>query len=615
MNLAVFFLVSSAVTYGLYALFFHYSSFIWSTNATIPLSEWTPWFSCFVGPGQTSGIQLYVLYVFMFLDILLSLFFYLGISKIKPSSVKNFFILFLIVLTLCFFKTVSFFPPMSAAALGYLMFLYLFCTFFISVIFSALSDRAWILSVAVIVVLFAACIIPTNAMMFSNSIYMFAPALRMVHGFPLQASYCPYDYFLSIVAAAWMKLGLPIYSFDILEQFSYFFFFLALFFFTRKYLMNKLFSIYLIIALVIIRVYGMDGGIVLYYADTPLRLDLWLPILICAYWKGIKHWSVGLLTGVLIIFHHTFGLIYGLSYCLLVSVLLAIDMLDKKQRAGAIVKEYFSLYSINIAITLLACLLYTIFFQPVSSNFIAVLLKYGVGTVPITRDSFYWYFPCICATAFFILWKNRPSLPERYFQTGVFVILLAMGNSLYYFTRSYSVNMINISGSLLLMFFLSFDLVHFELNKERTVVVRKFLMPVVSVVFIVTMSYFYSAGAIDKISQQLSYLSRGIVFKPGEAYHLNLDEVKKATANSPKVIFLSEFDFYYYYEGGYVPPGFYSYTRNWPFKKDLLNFINTQADNGYYIIVPLNEFQDFKEYIVNMDHSNKYTQTPHFLLK
>ena len=71
--------------------------------------------------------------------------------------------------------------------------------------------------------------------------------------------------------------------------------------------------------------------------------------------------------------------------------------------------------------------------------------------------------------------------------------------------------MINISTLLFLVLFLSFDLVHFELNKMRMVLASKFFIPVVSVMLIVTMSYFYSGGAINKIREQCAFGQRGLI--------------------------------------------------------------------------------------------------------
>ena len=451
MNMVIFFLVSSAVTYGLYEVFYHYSSLIWSLNTTVPLSEWTYYVVWGAGPGQRNGVQSYVLYVLMLLGIFLSLFFYLTILRIKVFLDKNLFILFLITLTLLtanFFKTVGFSLPDALVPSGHLKYVYISCMLMLSLILPCLNNKIHALSIFVVILLYAVCIIPTNATMLTTSIYVFDPALRMIHGIPWKASFCQYDYFLSMVAAVWMKLRLPVCSFDIVELISYYSFLLVLFFFTRRYFINKVLSIYLIIILVIVRIYGIDGDIVLYLSQTPLRLDLWLLLLMVVHWKGIKHWFTGSLIGALIIFHHAFGVIYGLTYVLLVSILCAIDIMDKKNAARKVLGEYCHSYFVNMLLVLMACLFYKIFFEP-TTQAMTFILKYGLGCVPIPVNSLYWYFPGMFAMVFYILWKNRPEqntpivgpnpgLTQEYFQTGVFMVLLAIGNSFYYYERSIS---------------------------------------------------------------------------------------------------------------------------------------------------------------------------------
>ena len=83
-------------------------------------------------------------------------------------------------------------------------------------------------------------------------------------------------------------------------------------------------------ALVIVRLLAVYDDPSMILQATPLRLDLWLILLMVVYFKGAYHWATGLVIGLFLFFTRTFGIYYLASYLELVSVLFLVDVLGQK---------------------------------------------------------------------------------------------------------------------------------------------------------------------------------------------------------------------------------------------------------------------------------------------
>jgi hypothetical protein len=65
---------------------------------------------------------------------------------------------------------------------------------------------------------------------------------------------------------------------------------------------------------------------------------------------------------------------------------------------------------------------------------------------------------------------------------------------------------------------------------------------------------------------------------------LNTEKIRELTNFSPNVYFVGEYNFYYCYYGGYVPQGRFWPYGAWVYKRDLIEFLQSLIDKGYYIV-------------------------------
>ena len=545
--------------------------------------------------ARHNGIQIYVAYVLMFLAIgLTGCFEYLYLRSISPR-VRGLVLVITAAVSFFYLRKIGFCPPGASVALNGQGIIFIVAAIIAAFIFGRFFKYKVVKGV-LLVLLFGICMVPGVWSFLSfDYFYLFAPALRTLKGIALSHSYFQYDQCLSFLVMGWIKLGLPLDRFHVLIDFSYLVFFVGIYFMAKNLFFNKQLAFYFIFSLVLIKVYGNLGTLLTCPQVSPVRLDLWLVLLALAFWRGPQHWAVGLTLAIFLNFHHAFGMIYCVSYLCLIAIILVLN------------RSNITSYLPNICLMIVGELVNRLF---VSSDKIMPGLnyvKYNVGFMPIDPKSFFWYVPVFMSMALLLLWKNRAQLPQRYFQTGIFLVFLAIGNLLYFFGRSHDNNLINVAASLWLVFFLLMDLIFYRLPQKFTSTAQKIFIPLIGVCIVGMIAYFYSGQAVDRIKDQVANLPKITeLFKPESPVNLDYNAVRVVTQGSPNVVFLSiPHDFEYYYYGGYTPVEFCPLGINL-FMKDLMDILNDRIANGAYIIVPKDEFSTLIETILLIKAKHMY---------
>ncbi|MBI4931862.1 MAG: hypothetical protein HY841_13955 [Bacteroidetes bacterium] len=613
--------ICSSVTAILYFLFNKYSTFFWSFHQKIPSTDVMPFWRDSI--NQYDGIEGYVLYILMFLNIIFAFVFIHIISYLKNNFQRTILFSVLILITSFLYLSVGFNPPLNEPsekiniAVGVPLVTSLIL--FISLWIYGKSSQTF--NFIFIICLIPVCFVAISPISIWDYSLILSPSLRMLNGARLSDIYCPYDLFLSFIGVLWMKLKFDINYLQILAQASFFIFFISTFFFFKKLFINKTLSVFLLLLYVIIKYYVICHDPSILLAVTPLRLDLWIIILVLLFWKGVYHWAVGCALGLLILIHRNFGIIYLFSYIELCAILFFIDIwgifLIKKNVLLSInetIKKHFFSNIINILI-ILGFASYTAYLLNGLSPKSALLFqKTGIGMLPISINSFYWFFPIISSMSACLLFKQKNKLSKQYFSSSLFIILLAIGNSLYFFGRSHENNIINISGILLLNLFLLFDL---PVQNEKKYAfmfgwgikfnlifgIKTFLLPFI---LLLLSSSYYSDRIIWRIKDQAHNIKQWTIIPhfSGVPAEKDFFAIKKISNNSSLVYFLDyQNDFVYYYYGNYAPVGYFNPCSSWLLKKDFIIFINNLLANGYYVVTTNSE--DISELLPYLDFNKK----------
>ncbi|HEV8284539.1 MAG TPA: LamG domain-containing protein [Chitinophagaceae bacterium] len=625
---AVIFL-TSAISLILFILFFSLSKWIWSFNPRISAAEFTSSVRAFI--FEHDGAETLFLYLLMFFNIAISMFITRWILNLKLS--KNQYLTFSIILIAIagyYFYNIGFTPPVSVFVSedepSYALIIFGIALLSFLLFFLYTKYKVVVKLVVFLLIAFTSLVLayPTSL---TDLSYILAPASRLANGIKTSNIYFQYDMFLSILGWCWLKLNLGLEWFSYLAQLSFLLFFIGCFIFSDHFFKTKGLSVLFILALLLVRYYAVRESGFSVFQTAPLRLDLWLILLLVIYFKGVQHWLAGLCLGLLIIFHRNLGLIYMGSYFALLLFLFVADIAQLFNQKGLTFKsfyvlfiKYLRLHAINLSLIVASVLLCILLFGELFPSSAMTYRKYGIGMLPISRDSFYWYVPIILSSLTVVLFYYKKYLTDKYYSTAMFIITLAIGNSMYFFGRSHENNILNISGILVLALFVLFDVLIFSStefikksqpvskksvaskSKSRTLPKRFFLaMPFL---FIILCTYYYAPRIHEKISNQYDNLSKGQFTYPIAPGGIDTVTIKEITHRSDKVYFLDfRKDFYYYYYGHYPLVGYFNPASTWIFKKDLTNFMQDLLNKQYYIVFDADKFASLNEYLPNLRYN------------
>jgi hypothetical protein len=595
-------LLALSVTGLCYYCYYLLAPWIWEQNIPFNPEDITPW--VLGATKEHDGVEIYALYLLVFVTIVSTFTISRFIGHLFGKNIRR------IILSLCaagaiiYCATIGFIPPMNTFSDSPLAVVILQSLLIMLVTFPLIALLYYLqlhyprlaLACAALMLL-PPCFLEVSNIAWRDYTFIFAPALRLFDGAALSDIYFQYDLLPSLLAEAWMKLGLDLYTFRILGQAAYYLAILGVFMLSGKLFLKRELAVLLLAALVLGRIYASPFDITLVFQVTPMRLDLWLPLLLVVYRWGPFHWSAGLACGLLLLLAKNFGIIYSAAYLQLLMTLCAIEYFDAEKRAPLLRSLAAYGKRCAVSVSIMATAFITSFFLFRNAEFpdyASYYQKIGIGFIQIARNSFYWYVPAIFSMAVILLIKLRKSVSSTYLSTGIMLIYCAIGNSIYFFGRSHEHNILNIAIVLLFLFFFLLDLVTRSCYEEA---VSRSAAPflqknggiVVAVALIIVMIVSYSENIATKgYTQFLNANTTKTIYTTALALPENfrgyMAKIREVTGNNNKVFFVDEDDFSFYYYGGYAPVGYCNPFQTWIFTKDLTRYMQSLLNNGYYLV-------------------------------
>lgn len=645
------FLLAISSIFALYSLYFWIAPWVTKQNIVYPENQLAPWIMTYL--SDPDGIETYVLYIFMFINLLLTGLLFQTVKYLF----QNRFLRGLLIacLTYCAWKfavSVHFIPPMSESSqngriIG-LWTLPLVVFLFLALWLQKRISRFWEVAFS-ITLLIPTCFIAYESASSPDYAFIFLPAQKLLSGVSISNIYFQYDLFLSFLALCWLKLGFNLWQFQFLGQASFFIAILSVYLFSQKLFNKKSTALLLLFALILIRLYSSPWDGTLCFQTTPIRLDLWLILFIGVFFAGPYHWSIGLLCGGLLLFHRNFGIIYSLAYIQMLLTFFAFALFNNLRGPNKIDKHemFVDFRKVLISLSIIAiCFALSQLLIGQSAATSSQYQKMSIGFMPISPTSFFWYYPIVLSAAFVLLCSLRNHITKQYLTLGFLLLYCTIGNSIYFFGRSHENNIFNISISLVFLFFCALDLIDRAINLAPTPTPQpsfwqKHGTTLIGILFITSAFCFYSNTISKKINVQASKpLSLPLQH---QAKHIALDndfakaleEIKFITNNSALVQFFdvdpySEFSFYYY--GKYTNLAFTSPLSSAIFLDPLIKHLQKLLSEGYYLVIR-SELYDLvlKKYLIQADklhyavdkkyiiifssiaaraHLNRETQTP-----
>lgn len=592
-------LIAGAVVYVFRGFYYRIFPWVLSKNVTYPPGTLTPWIEGW--NAERDGIEIYVLYALMFL-IIAAVAMLAGLSRfVRSRWISGVLLAFALM---CAYKLVSGLgSPSSAESTTPLDVMLLFrCGLFglsiLGVLYIHKRIAGKVEAILVCCVLLPFCFIATSAIAMSNYVYIFSPAQKLLEGVDLREIYFQYDFFLSVIAALWMRLGFDSTQFQVLGQLSYFGAILGIFLMARNLYQIKALSLLLLIALVVVRIASAPWDPVLVFQITPLRLDLWMIPLTIIYFRGPYHWILTLACGVLMLVHGNLGLIYTLGYLQLIATLGVLSMADTgvKVKLSQWNDPRNLLRLVAAAGFLLGCFLTSRYIFGASLNATSYYQKIGIGFIPMAKTSLFWIVPVVISFAFVLLCALRRVVTPRYGALGFALIYFALGNCIYFFGRSHESNLFSIAIPLVFVLFYALDLLgrglrHWSGGPAPAVASNSAL--VLGLSFILVTAYKCSDQIRENVALKMENVFK-LQLHPGDPFEEAqvkadevLREIREVIGASAPIQFVglddnTEFALYQRIHGN---SAFFYPFSSWIFLDELVRHEQTLLDGGVYLLV------------------------------
>jgi hypothetical protein len=574
--------VTLTLTGMLRLLFFHFAPQIWAMQADIPLEEITPWTRWAMRDRDGAEPQ-----VLLLLILVLCALTVLGMQLLKHAPRRREAIVVVCFMTSALFvlgvplrapnwETAQIWWHVLGAEAG------IFLAAFVARRAALKRGFYILLGLPLIPICFLAVSLPAH----SDLACILAPALKLRLGFSPAQIYMQYDYLLALLAVGLHRIGGEPFAFSRVTQGSFFFLLMAIFLLARHMFKEQRFAGMLLVALCVVRIYGIVPDANVFPQVTPLRIDLWILLLAPALFFGLRHWSVGLAAGLIYFFARSFGFLYLGSYALALSADFLVRRADAQERIPwwreiAVYVRPMTASLVFVGASLLAV---RWVFGAAISDAVLMYRRLGIGMTRINPNSFYWWIaPALSATGWLVFYL-RGVIGQR--RTGAFFFLLALsiGNSIYFFGRSDEQNLLNISAPLLFCIFLGMDLAVIAWQKGPLWV--RWVVHTAPWLTLAFVGYFYSGRLVAKIHTQFDSVTRKQALSETDPTGPIVCKEIAEVAKDSRVFVYDSADYWFYEQCGYIPQGYIQPLLLQPLRSKLIEQLDQLLNTGYKIIVP-----------------------------
>ena len=602
--------IAAAVT--LRAAFVLCSPWIWGFNVTLPNAAITPWARWAM--VDRDGLEPYALFLVECAQVSLTVGGAWLLARLRPR-VSIPLTVALLAGPITLFLTVPFYPPaMVVHRDAAITFLVVGAALAAALLLGRVARDNVGLPVPLAVALIPLCFVPISLPSYPDLSCILLPALRLTHGVAPRNIYFQYDLLPSLLALGWSHLGGAPQTFWLVGAASYYATLLGLFALGRRLFSRPGVAAAMVVAVILVRFYGTPEDANIYLQVTPLRLELWLPLLAVVQARGLRHWTAGLVVGLLCFFSRSIGILYLAAYAMAWALDLVARGFHSGQHLGwwaetqAAVRE-----TMPAAVAILVSLVTGgMVFGRGWSDAVALYRHLGLGMARTAFTSFYWWLLPLPGLLLGLALRRQAALPSRRAQAALLTPVLLMFTSFYFFGRSDERNLINLSTAFLFTAFMVADLA-LEVVTEAAAPRALYLAVLAAPLALVAVTaYVYGGRIAEKVRAQRDLVVDhrslpGRAVPPTYCYELG------HAAGDDRVYLLSLFDYWYYQACGYAPPTYtlpiFLNALADPFAQQL----NDLLDRGYKLVFPQGDAMGgFLPELLPALHSLRRTDTPHF---
>jgi hypothetical protein len=429
--------------------------------------------------------------------------------------------------------------------------------------------------------------------------YLIGPANKLLQGEILGSFYMQYNLLMTALSMIMQKMHLVADEMQIVIIAIYVLWIMLYKRLATVLFQNTIIVIYFLAAILIVRGASVWSGHILVPQVSPLRLDLWVPMLLVVLYFGYESMITAILFSLMYLLDDMFGFLYMGLYLFSIVII----FYTAYRQTG---KNPFSINGIKYFVpALITALIHYAIFDTFTTPAGKIYAAYHLGFMPIDPLSSFWLMVWMLPVCLYILIQNKQSKGLILFIFGLACIQLT-----YFYGRSHDNNLLNISGILVFILFLSIDRLYSDTKKQQIGIGILSLL-----IGVMVLNYNNSIWrGLNNILE--NEIVNGIVYKDPLESQIRINGEYLKTLNTDKILFITDYDSYLNYRLGYKQVGYYS-----PFLANIENtetvkFLYTQIRNGYRLIVfPSLQYDIFPESIepYNIELA-KITQTETFTL-
>jgi hypothetical protein len=373
--------------------------------------------------------------------------------------------------------------------------------------------------------------------------FFLGPAAKLLQGEALGTFYRQYGLGQTLLFAAMMKAKLPLTAMQALLGVA-----LAGWVFMYHRLALRMFAhramAHLFLAgLLMLRVGGFRFPTLDAPQTSPLRLDLWVPLLLVASRFGFASWATSLAFAGAYLYDDLFGALFAGLYGM---TLLA------GYAAGRPTLRALGTPGLLLRLAPLAAVAaFYLYVQGSPLSPAGSLYKnLQLGFLPVDPASLFWPFACIAGVSLALLARGDKPL-------ALFLFAMAWVQFTYFFGRSHENNLMSLSGGIVLIAFLGLDALATRLGRPRVAVGAALAM-------LLLCGILFEESMYARVAQAQRNVAAGRLVLRSEP-ETWADGYPDYPARFPgrDILFVSNYDAYLYYRYGLPVRGFWTPFAAW----------------------------------------------------
>lgn len=448
--------------------------------------------------------------------------------------------------------------------------LFLFATFFAYSFYylAKINVSKWVRLVNggfFLFLIFYGFVINDNADIYNYG-YLIGPANKLLQGETLGSFYIQYNFLITSITMIMLKMHFLVHQMQVVMIVIFALWIMLYKNLASNIFQNKIIVFYFIAALLIVRGIAILGGPISAPQVSPLRLDLWVPILLVVLYWGYESMVTSICFSMMYLFDDVFGFFYLCLYLFSIVII----YYNKYSQTG---ENPLSTKTLKYFVpALIAALIHFAIFKTLTSPAGKIYSDYHLGFLPIARSSSFWLMVWMLPVCLYFLIQDKKNKGLILFIFGLVCIQLT-----YFFGRSHENNLLNISGIFIFILFLAIDRLYSHVTKKQIGILLISLL----IGFIVLN---YNQSIWEAKLNLKNKIENGIVYEDPMESQIRSDGEYLKTLHTEKIILITEFDSYINYRLGYKQVGFFS-----PFYANIenaetVNFLYKQLKKGYRLI-------------------------------